>query len=76
MLPLTQPSESRSAEASARVAASGRRKRGGARVVYLFGGDLPVFLLTAFSKNEKADLIDGTPTLIAVGKRIAARYGS
>ncbi len=46
--------------------------------MYLSAGDrLPVFLLTAFSKNDKADL---TPTerraLIGVGKRIATRYGS
>ena len=35
----------------------GRGKRGGARVIYIFGGDdLPVFLLAAFAKNEKADL--------------------
>jgi hypothetical protein len=35
----------------------GRGKRGGARVVYLFGGhDVPVFLLATFAKNEKADL--------------------
>ena len=35
----------------------GRGKRGGARVIYLFGGDdVPVFLLAAFVKNEKADL--------------------
>ncbi len=40
-----------------RVAASGRGKRGGARVIYLFGGDsLPVFLLAVFAKNEKSDL--------------------
>ena len=40
-----------------RVAAGGRGKRGGARVIYLFGGDdLPVFLLAAFAKNERADL--------------------
>jgi hypothetical protein len=40
-----------------RVAASGRGKRGGARVIYLFGGDdIPVFLLAFFAKNEKADL--------------------
>jgi hypothetical protein len=40
-----------------RVAASGRGKRGGARVIYLFGGDdVPVFLLAVFAKNEKSDL--------------------
>ncbi len=40
-----------------RFAASGRGKRGGARVIYLFGGDaVPVFLLAAFAKNEKSDL--------------------
>ena len=38
-----------------RVAASGRGKRGGARVIYLFGGDdVPAFLLAVFAKNEKA----------------------
>jgi hypothetical protein len=40
-----------------RVAASGRGKRGGARVIYLFGGEnVPVFLLAVFAKNEKSDL--------------------
>jgi hypothetical protein len=40
-----------------RVAASGRGKRGGARIIYLFGGDdVPVFLLALFAKNEKSDL--------------------
>jgi len=35
----------------------GRGKSGGARVIYVFGGgDVPVFLLAAFAKNEKADL--------------------
>src|SRR5829696_5046738 len=35
----------------------GRGKRGGARVIYLFGGrDIPLFLLAAFAKNEQADL--------------------
>jgi len=43
-----------------RVGFGGRGKRGGARVIYLFGGDdVPVFLLAAFAKNEKDDL---TPT--------------
>jgi hypothetical protein len=35
----------------------GRGKRGGARVVYYYHSDrLPVFLLAAFAKNEKASL--------------------
>lgn len=34
-----------------------RGKSGGARIVYLFSGtDLPVFVLAAFAKNEKANL--------------------
>ena len=40
-----------------RIAFGGRGKRGGARVLYIFGGDdVPVFLLAAFAKNEKSDL--------------------
>ena len=40
-----------------RVGFGGRGKRGGARVIYLFGGDdVPVFLLAAFAKNERDDL--------------------
>ena len=40
-----------------RVPASGRGKRGGARVIYLFGGgEVPIFLLAVFAKNERADL--------------------
>ena len=40
-----------------RIGFGGRGKRGGARVLYVFGGDdLPVFLLAAFAKNEKGDL--------------------
>jgi hypothetical protein len=35
----------------------GRGKSGGARIIYLFGGQgLPVFILAAFAKNEKANL--------------------
>jgi hypothetical protein len=34
-----------------------RGKSGGARIVYLFGGEnLPVFVLAAFAKNEKANI--------------------
>ena len=40
-----------------RFAASGRGKRGGARVVYFYGGeDLPVYALLAYAKSAKTDL--------------------
>lgn len=40
-----------------RWAASGRGKRGGARVIYYFHNfDVPLFLLAAFAKARKADL--------------------
>ena len=43
-----------------RVPLSGRGKRGGARVVFLFAGeDIPVFLLIVFAKNENANLSAG-----------------
>lgn len=35
----------------------GRGKRGGARIIYFFRNTtMPVFLLTAFAKNQRADL--------------------
>jgi len=40
-----------------RVGFDGRGKRGGARMIYVFfGDDMPIFLLAAFAKNERADL--------------------
>lgn len=40
-----------------RWALSGRGKRGGARVIYYYHDEhLPVFLLAAYGKNEKANL--------------------
>ncbi|MFZ5691536.1 MAG: type II toxin-antitoxin system RelE/ParE family toxin [Pseudomonadota bacterium] len=54
-----------------RVGVEGRGKRGGARVIYLFGGDdVPVFLLALFAKNEKADLSAAERN--ALGKSVAA----
>ena len=48
----------------------GRGKRGGARVIYLFGGnDVPIFLLAAFAKNEKSDLTPAERT--SLGKHVA-----
>jgi hypothetical protein len=40
-----------------RWALEGRGKRGGARVIYYFhSGQIPLLLLDAYAKNEKADL--------------------
>ena len=40
-----------------RVALAGRGKSGGARVIYYFHSErLPLFALTVFAKNERADL--------------------
>jgi hypothetical protein len=40
-----------------RWAAMGKGKSGGMRVVYYFGGEaLPLFLLTIYAKNQKANL--------------------
>jgi len=47
-----------------------RGKSGGARIVYLFSGaNLPVFILAAFAKNEKANLSATERT--ALGKMVA-----
>ena len=40
-----------------RWALEGRGKRGGARVIYFYHStDIPLFALTAYAKNERADL--------------------
>lgn len=40
-----------------RFAASGRGKRGGARVIYFYGGEhMPVYALLAYAKSAKTDL--------------------
>ncbi len=59
-----------------RVALGGGGKSGGARVVHFFGGvDIPIFLLTVFAKNERANLSKSEQTaLIADAKTIAEDY--
>jgi len=40
-----------------RFARPGMGKRGGVRVVYLYGGEeLPIFLITVYAKSEKGNL--------------------
>jgi hypothetical protein len=57
-----------------RISFGGRGKRGGARVMYIFGGnDVPVFLLAAFAKNEKDDLSRGE--LMAMAKAVKVILG-
>ena len=59
-----------------RIALPGRGKRGGARVVFLFSGEnVPVFLLTVFAKNEKADLNAAERAkLITTAKQMVEQY--
>ena len=61
-----------------RIARPGSGKSGGARVVFLSAGeDIPVFLLTVFGKNEKANLTARERTaMIAAAKELAADYRS
>ena len=55
-----------------RVAKPGKGKSGGYRVISYFGGDdLPVFLLTVFGKNERANLTQAERNgLAALTKRL------
>jgi hypothetical protein len=56
-----------------RVAKPGKGKSGGYRVITYFGGeDVPVFLLTVFGKNERANLTKAERNGLAVlAKRLA-----
>ncbi len=58
-----------------RFAFGGRGKSGGARIIYLFGGgDVPVFLLAAFAKNERSDL--SAKERVALGNAVADMLAS
>lgn len=59
-----------------RIPRQGRGKSGGGRVVFLFAGeDIPVFLLTVFAKNEKANLNPRERTvLIEAAKQMVEDY--
>ena len=59
-----------------RIARPGRGKSGGARAVFLLAGeDIPVFLLTVFAKNEKANLGTRERTaLISAAKQMVEDY--
>ncbi len=59
-----------------RVGRTGMGKRGGAGVVYILrGGAFPVFLVTAYAKNEKENLTKKERNDLAKrGDEIFARY--
>lgn len=62
-----------------RFAREGGGKSGGYRVIHFFSGgdDMPVFLITVFAKNEKANLTRAeTETIKSLGKLLAASYRS
>ena len=52
-------------------------KSGGFRVIYVFGGTrLPIFLVTVFAKNERANLSRSErKSAVALSKQILAAYG-
>lgn len=60
-----------------RIPRKGGGKSGGYRTIYVFGGThMPIFLITVFAKNERANL---TPTeqaaAVALSKQIIAKHG-
>src|SRR6056297_793832 len=62
-----------------RFAREGGGKSGGYRVVHFYGGDddMPVFLITVFAKNEKANLTKAeTETIKSLSKQLADSYRS
>lgn len=61
-----------------RVSRSGMGKRGGARVVYILrNASFPVFLVTAYAKNEKDNLTKKERNDLArLAGEIFARYGA
>ncbi|MDT0508935.1 type II toxin-antitoxin system RelE/ParE family toxin [Novosphingobium sp. MMS21-SN21R] len=61
-----------------RIAREGGGKSGGYRTLYVFGGDtMPLFLLTVFAKNEKANLTrTEQAAAVALSKELLATYGA
>lgn len=59
-----------------RFARPGMGKRGGARIVYLYGGeDFPIFLITVYTKTEKGNLSKAERNGLArMAKSIFADY--
>jgi len=60
-----------------RFAKAGGGKSGGYRTIYVFGGTaLPLFLVTVFAKNEKANLSQAELTAaVELSRQLLAHYG-
>ena len=60
-----------------RIPREGGGKSGGFRTIYVFGGThMPIFLITVFAKNEKANLSKAElAAAVEMSKAIVARYG-
>ena len=62
-----------------RFARDGGGKSSGYRVIHFYSGedDIPIFLITVFAKNEKANLTKAeTETVKSLGKLLADSYRS
>ncbi len=59
-----------------RFARAGMGKRGGARVIYLYGGEeFPIFLITVYAKSEKGNLSKAEQNALSkMAKRFFADY--
>ena len=60
-----------------RIPRVGGGKSGGFRTMYVFGGaHMPIFLLTVFAKNEKANLPKSEQSMaVEMSKMLIAKYG-
>lgn len=60
-----------------RIPRDGGGKSGGFRTVYVFGGThMPIFLITVFAKNEKANLSKlEQAAAVELSKALVAKYG-
>ena len=60
-----------------RIPRSGGGKSGGFRRLYVFGGNhMPIFLITVFAKNEKANLSKAEQAAaVEMSKTLVAKYG-
>jgi hypothetical protein len=60
-----------------RIPRDGGGKSGGFRTIYVFGGThIPIFLITVFAKNEKANLSKTEQAAaVEMSKAIVSRYG-